>query len=348
MQLCKLKEVIWEITNECKNGCTYCGSKELRGCVTTVPTILGIAKQLSEYPPEELNISGGDPLLVSPFTHQAIHDMLYGKTKLKLLFNPLSFNNTGLYMFQIEEIFDYYELIGVSINTTKELMKMTEHANLLTSGKFVVITNFNTGNIFKYPEIEAFVKEYDLSWQIQYTTYKGLDDNALYQNESAKKVLFDLIDKSYANGVKLVLADDLNEGICSAGQYSCGILANGDIVPCLSMRSWLDDIYVAGNILMSSMEDIWSLGFAKYRCQDCQSCKDICNSPYKQKYVSKLNNLPIYNEPSTHSSWDYPNIAMAYGVQPSVTMMYAVQQLPPKVQPESTMTFRYGVKPFGQ
>ena len=68
----KLKEIVWEITGECNNGCTYCGSKSIRTIKNSNKTILTIAKAIAQYPPEEINISGGDPFLVEPDIHEEI------------------------------------------------------------------------------------------------------------------------------------------------------------------------------------------------------------------------------------------------------------------------------------
>ena len=43
------------------------------------------------------------------------------------------------------------------------------------SEKITIITNFNVGNLFHYDDIEKVVKNYNLSWMIQYTIYKEKD-----------------------------------------------------------------------------------------------------------------------------------------------------------------------------
>jgi molybdenum cofactor biosynthesis enzyme MoaA len=58
----ELQEIVWEITGECKNGCSYCGSKDAWNCITDVDKICKIADEIAKYPPKEINMSGGDPL----------------------------------------------------------------------------------------------------------------------------------------------------------------------------------------------------------------------------------------------------------------------------------------------
>ena len=89
--LIKLKEIIWEITGECKNGCRYCGSKNVWNIKTDEDKILSIAREICEFPPEVIDISGGDPLLVSHEAHNNITTLFRNKNiKPHILFNPKS------------------------------------------------------------------------------------------------------------------------------------------------------------------------------------------------------------------------------------------------------------------
>ena len=77
----KLKEIIWEITGQCKNGCSYCGSKK----VTNQPnpsekTLKHIIDEIVKYPPEQIDISGGDPLLISFSIHEYLTNELKAKS----------------------------------------------------------------------------------------------------------------------------------------------------------------------------------------------------------------------------------------------------------------------------
>ena len=355
---CELKEIIFESTTDCHNGCDYCGSKDiLNKDKFDINTFETIVNKLSYYAHNvngfSLNVSGGDPLLINYDEHRFLYDALAEKCELKILINPLSFKyKVNERLDNILETLSLYSLIGVSVNTIEELNFLESLPLGYLPYSYTVITNFNLDNIFEYSSIEKFIVKRRLSWQIQYTTYKGKNPKALYHNDDAKAYLFNKIGKSIENGTKLILADDLNTGVCSAGFYSLGILSNGDVVPCLSNRSWEDPLTIVGNVTKQTLEDIWINGFASRRCTDSICCKDICNAPYIPEiktnkltidytYPSKLNGI----SPESSNT----NIAMMYGVSIMPTMVYAVQEIKPSTTwvtdgpITNDNTFRYGV-----
>ena len=70
----ELKEIIWEITTECHNNCEYCGSCSVTDAATKIEDMLTIASNIATYPPESVNVSGGDPTLVPLAVHREIVD----------------------------------------------------------------------------------------------------------------------------------------------------------------------------------------------------------------------------------------------------------------------------------
>jgi MoaA/NifB/PqqE/SkfB family radical SAM enzyme len=275
----KLKEIIWEVTGKCNNGCTYCGSKELWKQDVNENIIKKIADSIAEYPPEEIDISGGDPLLVNIATHQYIIDKL-SKTKCKILVNPRSLSNTLNNSDQLK-ILNLYSHVGVSINTQEELelwkefLNKNPHRNI----KFTVITNFNLTNFFLFDEFAKSIGR-DTLWQIQFTMYSSKDKQqqlAIYNHPQAVKQLNDNIAKH--PDLKLIFADNCNHGACFAGLSTIGILSDGEVVPCLSMRAWSNDItkYSEGNVLKTKLKEIWYSGFKANRFEEFKSCKDLCN-----------------------------------------------------------------------
>ena len=96
----KLKEIIWEITGKCDNKCPYCGSKEVWNEEIDEYAIRKIASRICEYPPGEINISGGDPLLVPFEIHRDIVEAFKEKgIQCKILINPKTFINNSFYSF---------------------------------------------------------------------------------------------------------------------------------------------------------------------------------------------------------------------------------------------------------
>ena len=139
----KLKEIVWELCGKCKNGCKFCGSKSVWNENIDEEKIISIAKKISEYPPEEINISGGDPLLVSTKTHEDITSILKKKKVIcKIVISPKSLKEDNS---EILSILKNYDHIGISINEKKDmdLAKKINHLKNIT-----YITNFNLENIF--------------------------------------------------------------------------------------------------------------------------------------------------------------------------------------------------------
>jgi MoaA/NifB/PqqE/SkfB family radical SAM enzyme len=272
----KLKEIIWEITGACRNRCNYCGSKECWEEVVDECRIRNIIDAISVYPPEAIDISGGDPLLVSFETHRYIKEKLKDLTgvTIKILINPKSFSK--LDDDNIIKILALYDWIGISINTEEELKKSCLFIIPPWLKKCTVITNFNLTNIHLYNTIEEFVKNNELAWQIQMTMYKeDLNKEALYSDKDAVELLSLSIQKSIKEGVKVIPADNINNGSCGAGVSCLGILSNGDVVPCLSMRSYRSIIEgYQNNILVMSLKEIWENYFKEERFKPHKCCKD--------------------------------------------------------------------------
>jgi len=296
----KLQEIIWEITGRCENRCEYCGSKEAWNVPIDTKKIIKIAKNIAKSPPSEIDISGGDPLLVDMETHEIITNILKDKkVKCKILLNPKSLVNKNVVNSNNILKLGLYDWIGISINTQDELA-LIQHARFVNFlKKSTIISNFNLQNIFLYNEIEEFVKKNNLMWQIQYTMYKDPNDPlALYNNEKALAFFSSQVSNSLANGLRVLIADNANCGSCGAGLNSIGILYNGDVVPCLSMRSWMDiKDAVVGNILKEDWKEngyvthekyetyeenplkyIWKNRFNKYRFESFECCKDKCKN----------------------------------------------------------------------
>lgn len=315
-EILKLQEIIFEITSECKNNCSYCGSKEVTNIATDEDRIRNIVDKIAEYGKiDKINISGGDPLLVSYETHKYLVNTLKNIKEKTILINPKSLikesvSSTPSY---IQDIFCIYSWIGISINTKEELniYKNYKKEHNRYGSKYTIITNFNTTNIFMFDEIEKFVKEQDLMWQIQYTIYKDENnEKAIYNNEEAFIYFQEKINKSNA---RIVLADNCNNGRCGAGLHSIGITYDGNVLPCLSMRSWIGDKNLPwqGSVFIEGMtlEDIWENNFRDYRFKEFKCCKDHC----KNKAINKIAKVTIDTVTITQQEWD--KITPLYGIQ---------------------------------
>lgn len=311
----KLQEVIWEITDQCYNNCSYCGSKEyLNKTLIDSDKIITIANSIITASPASINISGGNPLLVSYDTHRAIVNLFkQNNIECKIIINPFNIQDDI-----DKKILELYDWIGVSVNTRVELDKFME----MNKQKVTVITNFNVSNVFMFSYIANSCRYYDLNWQIQYTMYNDNNDNALYQNEEANQFLLKKIETE--NYSKLILADNMQpDTYCTAGKHSCGITADGDVINCLSERSWNTLIEIQGNLLENTLFKIWTTKFINNRFGDCVNC---CKDITKPKKIKQLQDINKWTEPSYPYTPNFDNstIVMMYGVVPATTYVYAV------------------------
>lgn len=292
----KLHEIIWEITGACKNGCTYCGSKENWKEEIDERKIRLIAEAIgrSKYKPREINITGGDPLLVSFETHAFIVEEFESvEISPKILCNLKSLDNINDYRNNAFDILKLYDWVGISINTEEDLQLLNDWQYQLSGINYTIITNFNLENVFIFERIKEYCKKTNKMWQIQYTVYKNEDEPlALYNNKSANEFFHSAIQRALSGGVQLAIADNLNNGKCGAGISTLGILSDGTVVPCLSMRSWNNDIYGVsqGNILKEGLTSIWVNMFLDYRFGEFKCCKDKCKNkcftpPVKEEYI---------------------------------------------------------------
>lgn len=336
----KLKEIIWEVTRKCLNGCLYCGSNCTADYEVNTHTILSIADKICEYPPESIDISGGDPLLV-PYGIQKEFITKFKDVGMlcKLIVNLKSFKDKDV------EIFNLYDAVGVSVNDKNDLkllVKLLETYVLTT--KITVVSNFNKNNFFDFDEIKKVVKRYDLIWQLQYTIYKEQNELAIYQSDNAVKALSDKIFEAQNENVSIVLADNMTSSPCTAGKYSIGILDNGQVVPCLSMRSWAKEPYFDLNNTKAypdlletdaSLEAIWINGFKEQRFCEFICCKDVCfnkaigvNLKKSKELNYSLEELKVDDDSFKIPYPNYPSrdnqpIVLMYGIQTEPTCVYA-------------------------
>lgn len=340
----ELREILWEITNHCKQNCSYCGSKDI---VNTTPIELNklyeIVNKIAAYYPAALDITGGNPLLVPYAVHLYLTETLIDTT-CKILINPFNISHLVDESPNAFDILALYPVIGISINTVEEatyfysvIQPELDKRRMLD--RITIITNFNLQNVFHIDELTDSLYSSRYAWQIQYTMYDGKHPDDIRNNKVALKYLDSKIEEIQKGGYfkAIIKADNMNDLPCVAGRYSLGILANGDVIPCLSMRSWSKELNVMGNLLEQSLGDIWHNGFANFRCRSFQCCKDNDAIQQKEKpFITELSNPEITNllelvKEDSILDWvenpvpkfPSPNV-VAYGVQPQTVFMYGV------------------------
>lgn len=335
----KLREIVWEITKKCNNNCWYCGSKERTKEIDTITNqqIKRIIEQICSYPPEEITISGGDPLLID----SSIHSELSKNFRKNNIVSKIIVSAKSDLIKNYFLLTSFYDIIGVSINDEKDLQLFNEFSHKcdisLFCNKFVIITNFNIKNLYSFDKIKKFVKENNFGWQIQYTVFREEDNPlAIYNDDNAFLEFDKKICESIKEGLNIVVSDNANFNSCFAGKSILGITAEGNVLPCLSMVSWEDEKNVIqGNLLERDLKDIWETEFQQYRFGDYKCCKDHCKRKAIVKYESKIvedeeKEFDIIKEFEKFIKPDKikkePIIAY-YGVQPHI-MMYGVFREP--------------------
>jgi hypothetical protein len=246
-----------------------------------------------------------------------------------------------------------YDWIGISVNDEKELKILSKNWFSNTAEeifeKSTIITNFNVANLFLFDKICSFVKQNNMTWQIQYTMYKeNTHPMSVYENESASEFLFKKINDAMDEGVRIVIADNMTASPCSAGIGSLGILFDGSVVPCLSMRSWMPiEGAILGNLIDEDLKSddknydafaenplkyIWEHRFHEQRFGSFKCCKDHCNNKcfVRSKLVpngAEDNMPPITGWKSIKNP---PDRMILYGVTPELdkTFVYGVTREP--------------------
>jgi MoaA/NifB/PqqE/SkfB family radical SAM enzyme len=345
----KLKEIVWEITGKCNNHCSYCGSLDVNNKTLTDQEIYLIARDIADFPPKEIDISGGDPLTLSYALHSKIIDIFkHANIYCKILFNLKSLNTIKSIVDEKIKILKLYDWIGISINNLQDIEAFNEFKILHPEIKnYTIITNFNISNLYNYKAFESVAKKEVAAWMIQYTVYKDEnDDLAIYNNDSALDVLKKNIVDSLSNSVKILISDNASNSKCGAGLQTIGITWDGYVIPCLSMRSWNDvsSLY-QGKLGDEFLADIWTNKFEKYRFCDFKCCKDICKNKKLSIYIdpNEINKKIKDKQMDIHSDEDITNwINPNSGYDPfePTIVMYAVQSDP--------IMLMYGVKPFRQ
>jgi MoaA/NifB/PqqE/SkfB family radical SAM enzyme len=368
----ELMEIIWEVTGRCNNKCNYCGSKSVNENEIAEGKISKILDKICKFPPKNIDISGGDPLLLSYELHKEIVSKLKALgTCVKIVVNPKSFNNeetiliADQYFIKYKSILSLYDFVGISVSTHTEIAKAKEFfiENPELEQKCTIITNFNVNNVFLFNKIKWLVESFKRMWQIQYTMFHNPDDpQALYNNDAALYEFFaDHLAEAIAQGLPLVLADNMNCGRCTAGMYSIGILDDGVVVPCLSMRSWIENMtsISQGNVLNNDLEHIWSHYFTEYRNSEFFCCKDSCKGKQidmmSPEFVAKVNGYKTKNIPLKPYFDEKERVLPVFphpNMEPQI-IMYAVFPADPNFctnspkQPHNkNLILMYGVKNF--
>jgi len=323
----KLKEIIWEVTLKCSNGCKYCGSKTvLRRDNPPFEQLDRIAQEIVSYGVNTVTLSGGEPgELPSEHLDHIIQTLTDGGIDVRIVTNGKILAQWSWYK-QIDKV----TCIGLSVNEEWPYWfdYVDGHEKDIT-----IITNFGTHNVWQFDALSEFVRSSGFgTWQIQLTMGEfQLPPNGIsYLRERIR---------NHTTGVSYILADNLqDEHTCSAGISTCGITADGDVIACLSERACNNGIATPyGNLNKQTLKEIWESQFKDIRfgAGYTHSCRKCIKYPAIERLtptIAPKPATPLPEQPIELPDPYKPLEVTLYGVRPyEGTIVYGVGTYETKV-----------------
>lgn len=279
---------VWEVTMGCNMRCGHCGSSCSEPLVDELNTkdALNLCSQIADLGLKWVTLSGGEPLtrkdlpaIAKGLTEKgvAVNIITNGWLMTPALARELSESQITTVAISIdgtEEIHDSIRKEGAYKHAQKAYDILKE--NGIKTGAVTTITKRNIDNLEQLKE-ELIHMEVD-SWQVQLGLLMGnMKDNQdwVIEPDKVKDIINFCYDTAKEGRIKIFPADCIgyytkkelktkrisygNENVsiwdgCNAGIRGFGILQNGDILGCTSIR---DNEFVEGNIKERSLREIW-------------------------------------------------------------------------------------------
>lgn len=278
---------VWEITMGCNMRCKHCGSScenPLEDELTTEEA-LKLCDDLGKLGLKWITLSGGEPT-----TRKDFH--LIAKRLNENNIIPTLITNGWLLDENIvdQAIQGGINTVAISIDGLKEThdnMRKKESFQRdmraldllrIKSMPSSIITTINNININELEQLkDILIEKGVVSWQLQLALPMGnmaKNSELVVQPFQVDTVIDFAYNTTMENKIAIQLADcmgyfNMKEAAvrkhssnvnkygwtgCSAGKYTLGILNNGDIVGCTSVR---DKSLIEGNVKITPLEDIW-------------------------------------------------------------------------------------------
>ncbi|HOV25796.1 MAG TPA: radical SAM protein [Pseudobacteroides sp.] len=279
---------VWEITMGCNMRCKHCGSsceKPLEGELTTEEA-LKLCDDIKNLGLQWLTLSGGEPttrkdwniiaerlssngIIPNIITNGWLMDEEIAAKAKAAGVNTIAISLDGL-----KKTHDYIRKEG-SFDRIMNSIDIIINAGVYCS----IITTINNININELEELHSILTKKRVSgWQIQLGLPMGNmahNSDLVSTPEHIDRVIEFAYKASKSSDVEIQLADcigyfnhkeievrKIQSGLedyswfgCGAGKLNFGILHNGDIVGCTSIRS---KDFIEGNIRETSIVDIWN------------------------------------------------------------------------------------------
>lgn len=282
----QLTNAVWELTMKCNMRCQHCGSscEDAMPDELTTEEALDLCDDLKELGLTYITLSGGElttradwDIIASKLVENEIvtsfitngwllNDEIIDKAK-KSGINTIAISIDGL-----KDTHDKIRMPGSFERNIKNLKKIKEQKMIPA-----VITTVQKQNIEELEELYQCLKSLGvMTWQVQIAlpmgNFKERKSEYLQPEEINKIINFayskidedmmiDLADcigyyskKDIALKRKRFGENSFWQG-CNAGKHSIGILCNGDIVGCTSIRG---KEFIEGNIREKKLKDIWN------------------------------------------------------------------------------------------
>lgn len=300
---------VWEITMGCNMHCKHCGSS----CNAPLPEqltteeALKLCKDLGELGLRWVTVSGGEAILRDDW-HIIAKELKNNGVIPLLITNGWMVDedilqkaqDAGIESFSmsvdgLKETHDYMRRPGSFDRIMKVYDKM-ENTNLVKAA----ITTINKRNIVELPELKKILIEKGVKlWQIQIGLPMGnLKENSdlTIDPEQVESIIDFAYDTIADENITVYLADCLgyynHKEIavrektfrkrnvmwtgCTAGKRSFGILHDGSILGCTSIR---DSAFIEGNIRETPLKEIWNnmQNFSWSRTMSKNKLSGFCN-----------------------------------------------------------------------
>lgn len=303
---------VWEVTLRCDLSCAHCGSRagKARPDELSTDECLDLIQQMADFGVREVSLIGGEAYLRDDWTTlaRAVADrgmecgIVTGGRGMTLerakQARDAGVDSISVSVDGLEASHDRLRALKGSHAAALRALDNLSAAGLPCSTN----TQINRWNYREIPELlELLIPKGIYAWQIQFTVAMGRavdQENLLlqpYQLLEVMPMVAQLARRCREAGVRIwpgnnvgyfgpyesLLRGDMAKGhceSCTAGRWTLGIEANGDIKGCPSLPT---RGYVGGNIRDASLRDIWErsseLRFTRGRTVDdlwgyCREC----------------------------------------------------------------------------
>ena len=301
---------VWEVTMGCNMRCMHCGSScdaALKDELTT-DEALCLIDQMKEVGLKRVTLSGGEPTTRKDI-FQLIKALIDANIETDLISNGWLIDDkvidkaieSGL--LRITMSLDGLEHTHDKIRKPSSFQKVMRTLDLIKDKNIrsSIITTINKSNINELQEIGKLLNDKCVAlWQLQLALPMGNmsenKDELMIGPDDMRYIIdfaYDFSDKfeypqifladniGYYNLKEIEIKkkvmsseEDTIWAGCGAGKSGFGILHNGDVVPCTSIRN---TEYIEGNIKNTRLVDMWKNGFTTFRNFSHNQLKGFCS-----------------------------------------------------------------------